>query len=193
MASPSLPTDLPLRIARVIGLTAPAIYSSLTFAYSYMVTPPLITHAPERLLAKQWLQAYQYAATFVPPLILSGTLSNAYLAYTTPSSKLRILYASAAVLVWSIIPVTLLGFEPYVNGAGKWKVQQLLKDEGYYMPEKQGVMPSVYVHTAKPEARRWAEGVEMRDIARLWARLNAWRYRATALAVVLSGVGTCLW
>ncbi|KAF2741539.1 hypothetical protein EJ04DRAFT_507316 [Polyplosphaeria fusca] len=158
-----------------------------------MVVPPLVNHATPKLLARQWLQAYQYAATFVPPLILSGTISNGVLAYLATDIKLKLLYGAAALCSWCIIPVTLLYFEPNVNGAGKWKVQQLLKEEGYYMPEKKGIMPSVNVHTAKPEARKWAEVVEMRDIASLWARLNAWRFRVTALGVVLSAVATCYW
>jgi hypothetical protein len=197
-----------LNCIAVIGITAPAIYSSkrphdsrnsftnnpgLTFAYSYMVVPPLIAHAPPKLLAKQWLQAYQYAATFVPPLIMSGTVSNALLAYFASSRSIKLAYVTTALMTWSIIPVTLLYFEPNVNGAGKWKVQQILKDEGYKMIEQEGIMPSPFVHTAKPEARRWAESVEMKEIATKWARLNSWRFVVTALATVISAVGTCSW
>jgi membrane protein YdbS with pleckstrin-like domain len=98
-----------------------------------MVIPPIATHAPPKILAKQWLQAYQYATAFVPPLILSGAISNALLAYFANSWGLKILYASAAVLILSIVPVTLLWFEPGINGAGKWKVQQVLRDEGFVM------------------------------------------------------------
>ncbi|KAF2787821.1 hypothetical protein K505DRAFT_395976 [Melanomma pulvis-pyrius CBS 109.77] len=184
---------LPICIAQVIGITAPAIYSSLTFAYSYMVVPPLVAHAPPRLLAKQWIQAYQYPATFVPPLIISGTISNAALAYFSTSLGIRMMYGTAALVIWSIIPVTLLYFEPNVNGAGKWKVQQILKDEGYTMQEQEGVLPSPTAHTASPEARKWAESVEMKDIVKKWARLNAGRYAVTALATVLSAVATCNW
>jgi hypothetical protein len=204
----SAPHALPISIAQVIGISAPAIYSSthsslsrnssinevgLTFAYSYMVIPPLVGHAPPKLLAKQWLQAYQYAATFVPPLIISGTISNALLAYITRSRSLRLAYGIAAFMTWSIMPVTLLYFEPNVNGAGKWKVQQILKDEGYKMMEQEGVMPSPFVHTAKPEVRRWAESMTMKDIALKWAELNSWRFVVTALATVVSAAGTCNW
>lgn len=156
-----------------------------------MVVPPLVAHAPPKLLAKQWLQAYQYAATFVPPLIISGTISNALLAYFSNSWSLTSIYGTAAIATWSIIPVTLLYFEPNVNGAGKWKVQQILKDEGYKLKEQEGIIPSPFVHTAKPEARRWAEGVELKDIATQWARLNSWRFVVTAFATILSAVGTC--
>lgn len=158
-----------------------------------MVVPPLVDHAPPKILARQWLQAYQYAATFVPPLVLSGTFSNALLAYFSKSNKLRVLYGSAAVLVWSIMPVTLLYFEPNVNGAGKWKVQKILEDEGYKMKENERLMPYVDRQTGKPEAREWAESVEMRDIASLWATLNAGRYVVTAAATVLSAIATCNW
>jgi hypothetical protein len=165
----------------------------LTFAYSYMVIPPLVTHAPPKLLAKQWLQAYQQGPTFVPPLIISGTISNALLAYFASSGSIRLAYGIAALMTWSIMPVTLLYFEPYVNGAGKWKVQQILKDEGYKMMEQEGVMPSPFMHTAKPKARRWAESVEMKEIATKWARLNSWRFVVTALATLFSAMGTCNW
>ncbi|PSN70316.1 hypothetical protein BS50DRAFT_310217 [Corynespora cassiicola Philippines] len=158
-----------------------------------MVIPPIADHAPPKLLAKQWLQAYQYAATFVPPLVISGTFSNAVLAYLTPSSTSKALHGLAAVLMWSVAPVTLFYFEPIINGAGKWKVQQILQDEGFRMKEQEGIMPSPFVHTAKPEARKWAEGVEMKDIARKWAEWNAWRCVATACALGFSAVATLNW
>src|SRR4051812_2579077 len=151
-----------------------------------MVVPPIVNHASPKILARQWLQAYQYAANFVPPLIISGTISNALLAYFSRSRGLRILYGTAAILTWSIMPVTLLYFEPNINGAGKWKVQKILENEGYNMKENNGPLPSPFVHTAKPEARRWAENVEMKIIAKKWAELNAWRHVATAAAVILS-------
>lgn len=155
--------------------------------------PPLVAHAPEKLLAKQWLQAYQYASTYVPPLILSGTICNALLAYSSPTLGLKLLYGSAAALVWVIIPVTLFYFEPNVNGSGKWKAQKLLQEDGYYMREQKGRFPSPEVHTATPEARRWAEAVAMRDIVKKWARLNAGRFVVTAIAMLLSATATCTW
>jgi hypothetical protein len=158
-----------------------------------MVVPPLIAHAPPKILARQYLQAYQYAATFVPPLIISGTISNALLAYTSKSTSLRLLYGAAAILTWSIVPVTLLYFEPNINGAGKWKVQKTLEDEGYYMKENYRLIPYVDVHTGTPEARQWAEKTELRDIVQRWADLNSWRFVVTAVSVVLSAVGTCNW
>lgn len=78
-----------------------------------------------------------------------------------------------------------------MNGAGKWKVQQLLQNEQFRMTEKQGILPSVNVQTATKESRTWAENVDMKEIVERWRDLNAWRYRVTALAVVLSAVATC--
>jgi hypothetical protein len=158
-----------------------------------MVVPPIVAHAPEKLLAKQWLQAYQYASTFVPPLVISGTLSNAYLVYNAPTISAKSLYSAAALLVFSIIPWTLFVFEPGVNGAGKWKVQQLLRDEGYHMPTQKGLLPSPEVHTATLESRRWAESVTMKFIAETWAQRNKWRYIATGCAMTLSAVQTFEW
>ncbi|KAF2691474.1 hypothetical protein K458DRAFT_425428 [Lentithecium fluviatile CBS 122367] len=126
----------PICLAQIVGITTPAISTSLTFAYSHMVVPPI------------------YASTFVPPLIISGTLSNAYLAYRAPTPGVRLLYSSAAMLVFTIIPWTLFVFEPNINGSGKWKVQELLHDEGYDMPMQKGLLPSPVVHTATPEAKK---------------------------------------
>ncbi|KAH7126651.1 hypothetical protein B0J11DRAFT_505378 [Dendryphion nanum] len=161
---------------------------------NFMVVPPIVAHAPPKLLAKQWLQAYQYAVTFVPPFVITGTISNALLAYYTPSYPLRFIYGAAALLTWSILPVTVLFFEPCINGAAKWKVQQLLHDEGFVMQENKGIMLYVDVHTAKPEWRTWAEGVDMKDIAVEWASLNKWRFVVTAIAAMSSAVATqCRW
>ena len=91
----------------------------------------MTTHAPPKLLAKQWLQAYQFAPVFVAPLILLGASSNALLAYFAADSPsyASFLYAAAAFAIASIIPYTALYMEPGVNGAGKWKAQELLRDE----------------------------------------------------------------
>jgi hypothetical protein len=153
--------------------------------------PPLIAHAPPKLLAKQWLQAYQFAPVFVAPLILLSVSSNALLAYisTKASSSTASLYAVAAVASASIIPYTALYMEPGVNGAGKWKVQELLRDEGYRLKgEGQGTDKD----TASNAAKRWAEKVDMKTIAQLWATTNAWRYVITAVATVISATATIM-
>lgn len=145
--------------------------------------PPLTTHAPPKVLAKQWLQAYQFAPVFVAPLILLGASSNALLAYlpTRSPTRVRWLYATAAVAIASIIPYTALYMEPGVNGAGKWKAQELLRGE-LELGEGQGTDKD----TARSSWKRWAEGVEMKTVAELWARTNAWRYVITGLATIIS-------
>ncbi|KAF2651502.1 hypothetical protein K491DRAFT_719772 [Lophiostoma macrostomum CBS 122681] len=173
-------------LAQVIGITSPIIYSSLTFAYSWLVVPPIVDHAPPKLLAKQWLQAYQAATGFVVPFVLSGTLANAALGYLSKSRNTKILYGVAAVLTWSIMPVTILYFEPNINGSAKWKVQKLLEDEGYTMKENERLLPYVDRQTGKPEARRWAATVDLKEIVTTWARYNAWRGIAPAAAALLS-------
>jgi hypothetical protein len=192
----------------MVGLTTPAIFTSmaclhpfelftndegLTFAYSHVVVPPIVAHAPEKLLAKQWLQAYQSGSTFVPPLIIAGTLSNTYLAYSAPTLHTRLMYSAAAALIFSILPWTLFIFEPGVNGSGKWKVQKLLHDEGYDMPIQKGLLPTPKVHTATPAAKKWAEGVTMKFIAQTWAQHNKWRYIATGCAMSVSAIATYTW
>jgi hypothetical protein len=148
--------------------------------------PPLITHAPIKVLAKQWLQAYQFAPVFVAPLILSGALSNALLAYLTGQQ----LYAMAALLTAIIIPYTALYMEPGINGAGKWKVQSLLRDEDDGFRLKQG--GGTKADTARENWKRWAEKVEMKEIVEVWARTNMWRYVVTGMAVVISGIATVM-
>lgn len=148
--------------------------------------PPLIAHAPTKVLAKQWLQAYQFAPVFVAPLIISGALSNAFLAYLTGNRW----YVAAAILNGSIIPYTALYMEPGINGAGKWKVQELLRDEdgGFRLKNGNGTKGD----TAREGWKRWAETVDMKEIVELWAWTNMWRYVITGMAVVVSGGATVL-
>jgi hypothetical protein len=155
--------------------------------------PPLITHAPPKLLAKQWLQAYQFAPIFVAPLILSGASSNALLTYlshgSSSYSSATLMYAVAALANASIIPYTALYMEPGVNGAGKWKAQEILRDEGVVLKETgQGTNRD----TASETTKRWAEKVEMKAIAETWARTNAWRYVIAAMATLVSATATVM-
>ncbi|KAH8726180.1 hypothetical protein GQ44DRAFT_771376 [Phaeosphaeriaceae sp. PMI808] len=115
-------------ILQTLAITTPALYTALTFAYSYVVMLPMIIHAPLKLLEKQWLHAYQTAPVFIAPLVLLGAPSNALLAYLTIASNscAPLLYMVASVATASIIPYTALYMEPGINGAGKWKVQELL-------------------------------------------------------------------
>ena len=148
-------------------------------------------YAPPKLLARQWLQAYQFAPIFVGPLILLGVSSNALLAYFTRTSTSRAmyLYIVATLANASIIPYTALYMEPGVNGAGKWKAQDLLRDDGFALKgEGQGTDKN----TASEAAKKWAEKVDMKTIAETWARTNAWRYVITAVATVISATATVM-
>jgi hypothetical protein len=153
--------------------------------------PPLITHAPPKLLAKQWLQAYQFAPIFVAPLILTGASSNALLGYLSKGSPspAALLYVIAAFANASIIPYTALYMEPGINGAGKWKVQEILRDEKVVL---KGVGQGTDKDTASAAAKKWAEEVDMKTIAEAWARTNAWRYVITAIATVISTTATVM-
>ena len=156
----------------------------LTFTYSHVVIPPMTTTAPSKLLANQWLQAYQFAPVFVASLVVSGASSNALLAYlsTGLSSHVSLLYATAGVTIVSIVPYTVLYMEPGVNGAGKWKVQELLRGEFELKGEGQGTDKD----TARVSWKRWAESVDMATIAQLWVQTNAWRYVIASIATVIS-------
>ena len=74
--------------------------------------------------------------------------------------------------------------------SAKWKVQRLLEDEGYTMEENERILPYVDRQTGKPEARKWAETVDMKHIVTTWARYNVWRGAATAAAAVISVFAT---
>jgi hypothetical protein len=149
----------------------------------------MTTHAPPKLLAKQWLQAYQFAPVFVAPLIILGASSNAVLAFSTSASHSRATtaYVVAALANASIIPYTALYMEPGINGAGKWKAQELLRDEGFRL---QGVGQGTDKDTARESAKAWATKVDMKTIAETWARTNAWRYVITGIATMISAAAT---
>jgi len=157
------------------------ILVGFTFAYSHPAIPPVTMHAPPKLLAKQWLQAYQFTLVFVAPFIVLSASSNALLVFYSngPAPRAMWLYVVAALANASIIPYTALYMEPGINGAGKWKVQELLRDEGFELKEAgQG--------THKDTARESAATVDMKTIAGTWVSTNAWRYVITRLATVIS-------
>ncbi|KAF2833422.1 hypothetical protein CC86DRAFT_441937 [Ophiobolus disseminans] len=170
-------------LLQAVATIAPAMYTGFTFAYSNVVIPPMTTHAPPKLLAKQWLQAYQFAPVFVAPLIILGASSNALLAFyaSALTSRAMALYVLAALANASIIPYTALYMEPGINGAGKWKVQELLRDEGF---ELDGIGQGTSKDTARESAKNWAMTVDMKTIAETWAKTNAWRYVITGFATV---------
>ena len=139
-------------------------------------------------MAKQWYQGYQYGPSWVPPLIAPGTLANLYLAYLASSdSPQRALYIAAALGIFSILPITFFYMEPGVNGASKWKVQTLFKDEGFHMPETSIFMPSSRKHGGTLASRKWADQSSMRDLILFWRRVNNVRWVIGGLAAMLSG------
>lgn len=104
------------------------------------------------LLARQWLALYQQGPRWVPPLVQTGVLANLFLAFYSPSSphaapplhghhhqqqEFASLYyhLAAALLTFSILPLTFLVFEPGINGACKWKGEQLLSSSSAPLKE----------------------------------------------------------
>lgn len=124
------------------------------------------------------------------PLILSSTISNALLAYYTTDKRSNILYIVAAISSIAIAPLTLLYMESGISGAAKWKVQELLRDEGFQLKEK-WIIPSVDRQAARESTRRWAEKTDMREIVTIWGQINTWRWVMTAIGTVASAYATC--
>lgn len=141
-------------------------------------------------MAKQWLHGYQYGPYWVPPLIAPATMSNLYLALGSHDALKRGLYFAAAASIFSILPITFLYMEPGVNGACKWKVQGLLKDEGFSMPETRIYVPSSVKHGSTQASREWAEASHMRDLILFWRKVNNARWAIAGLAGALSGYAT---
>jgi hypothetical protein len=132
---------------------------------------------------------------FVRPLVLSGTLANIYLSLFNSTSQ-RLLYLLAATLTFSIVPITLLLFEPGINGACKWKVQRLLQDEGFRMPirtvtpgrRRTGwiiTIPSPDRHSATDASKRWAEEAGMEELVMQWV---AWNHARWVVGLLAGGV-----
>jgi hypothetical protein len=141
-------------------------------------------------MAKQWFHGYQYGPLWVPPLVLPGTFCNAYLACISSSIPQRNFYAAAAVAIFSIAPITFLYMEPGINGAAKWKVQQLLKDEGFKLPDTKVWWPSAWKHGGTLSSRRWAERTNVKELILFWQKVNNWRVVAGVLAACFSGWAT---
>lgn len=144
-------------------------------------------------MARQWLHGYQYGPYWVPPLIAPATFSNLYLALSSQDPVKRGLYVVAAMGIFSILPITFLYMEPGVNGACKWKVQSLLKEEGFHMPDTSVFVPSSVKHGSTAASRRWAEGSKMEELIRFWRKVNNVRWVIAGCALVCSGWATfCL-
>lgn len=97
------------------------------------------------------------------------------------------LYTAAALAIFCIAPITFLYMEPGINGAAKWKTQQLLKNEGFRLPETQVWAPSAWKHGGTMSSRRWAESTSMKELVLSWQRVNNWRAVLGLSAAFLSG------
>jgi hypothetical protein len=152
---------------------------------------PIVTHAPnQKTMAKQWYHGYSYGPYWVPPLVMPGTLSNIYLALIASSVVKRNFYIAAAMGIFSILPITFFYMEPGINGASKWKVQSLLKDEGFDLPETTVFVPSSVKHGSTQASRKWAEQSDMRDLIKFWQSVNNVRWVIAGVAAMASGYAT---
>ena len=165
--------------------------AGFTASDSLTFVQPIVTHAPnQKIMAKQWYHGYSYGPSWVPPLVAPGTLSNVYLALTSSDPLQRNIYIAAATVIFSILPMTFFYMEPGINGASKWKVQSLLKDEGFSLPETTILVPSSVKHGSTQNSRRWAEKTDMQDLIRFWQTVNNVRWVIGGLAAALSGYAT---
>lgn len=121
---------------------------------------------------------------------MPGTVSNVYLALIATSAVKRNVYIAAACGIFSILPITFFYMEPGINGASKWKVQSLLKDEGFDMPETTVFMPSSVKHGSTEASRRWAEKSDMKDLIKFWQSVNNVRWVIAGVAAMASGYAT---
>ncbi|KAK4900471.1 hypothetical protein LTR49_027439 [Elasticomyces elasticus] len=163
-------------LARFFAATLPALYVGATWCQSIIAVKLILDHAPNaRTIAKEWLQGYQWGPAWVIPTIIPGAAANIYLAYLTRNDPFQCaLYATSATLVLFIMPFTLGWMEPGVNGACKWKIQSLLKDEGYYMPPWNGIS-SAHRHSASEQSKKWSEEWTMKELVAHWKKFNDFR------------------
>lgn len=157
---------------------------------SFIFVQPIVDHAPTKVAAKQWLQGYQLGPVWVPPIVAPGTAANVFLAFTANTPYQRNVYIAAALCIFSIMPITFFYMEPGINGALKWKIQSLLKDEGMNWGETSVFVPSVTKHGATQASRRWAEKTDLKELIRFWRRINDFRYFMGGVAALLSGYAT---
>lgn len=167
------------------------IDAGFTASDSLTFVEPIVRHAPnQKVAAKQFFQGYQYGPLWVPPLIAPGTLANALLAYLAKTPTQRYFYIAAAAGIFSILPITFLYMEPGINGASKWKVQTLLKDEGFSMQDTTIYYPSAHRHGSTQRSRKWAEETDMKDLILFWRKVNNVRFVVAGLAAAASGYAT---
>lgn len=160
----------------------------MTFCQSIIAVKPILDHAPnDKTIAMQWLQGYQLGPVWVIPTVIPGAAANLYLAYLNREDTAKCwLYATSALLIFSIMPITLGYMEFNVNGACKWKVQSLLESQGYNMPPWNGIS-SAHRHSASQKAKKWADEWTMKQLVGHWKKWNDFRWGLTGVAVVLVG------
>lgn len=151
---------------------------------------PIVDHAPTKVAARQWLQGYQLGPRWVPPLVSLGTAANIFLATTAKSIAHTNAYIAATLCIFSIMPITFLYMEPGINGALKWKVQSVLRQQGMDLPETGILMPSAISHSATQTSRRWAEKTELKELIRFWRKINDFRWVIGGVSAMLSGYAT---
>ena len=64
--------------AKVASALLPALFAGTIIGYNYIFIPPVLKHSEERVLSKQWLEAYQSGARYVWPLVQTTTACNVY-------------------------------------------------------------------------------------------------------------------
>lgn len=142
-------------------------------------------------MARMWYHGYSYGPYWVPSIVGPGTLTNVYLAMTSPDSTRRSFHLAAAIGIFSILPITFFYMEPGINGACKWKAETLLKDvEGFHMPQTSIFAPSSVKHGSTQASRRWAEETDMKELILFWQRVNNVRWMIGGAAAMLSGYAT---
>lgn len=195
MSDPFVPKST-LPLLRLVGTIAPSFLAGTVWAYNYILLPPLLDHAPTPVLAKQWLQAYQFGARFVPPLVIASTLSNGLLAWYASKTSLcgrwdtlgsafgR--YRIAAGMLPLLITYTVAYMEPGINGELKLKVERL---SGVDLKEAE-VLADPWAHTATQAAKRDAEEVSLRGLVKRWGRCNALRLCMALVACTTSATAS---
>jgi len=121
-------------------------------------------------------------------------LSNGFLAWNSPSGSVKqALYLVSAAAMLSTLLITFAHFEPGINGACKWKVDQMLgsEDAKYRMPDRQrAIRPSTVAHSATQSTKQWAEKKTIEELVTIWGRKNHLRWAIGFSGAVASGFAT---
>lgn len=192
----SFPPTSTLPVLRLLGTVVPSFFAGTVWAYNYILLPPLLDHAPPPILGKQWLQAYQFGARFVPPLVILSTLSNGLLAWhaskTTACGRWDTLesafgqYRIAAVTLPLLIAYTIGYMEPGINGELKAKVGKLA---GVDLKENEALAdPEAYTATAATKVEAEKESLE--SLVRRWGRCNALRLGMAIVTCIASATAS---